>query len=132
MRLQFFYIRDLCKFIELLVEQHPQEHVYNLGNEPVSIRQWVDLCYQAAGTAVPNYVQVEGVEQRQFFPFYDYEYELDTQSQQELLPELTPLDQGLRESFAWYENHHAELRAKPYMAYIDEHFEVEIYSRYLW
>ena len=42
MKLQFFHIRDLCKFIDILLERHPQQHIFNVGNKDlISIREWV-------------------------------------------------------------------------------------------
>ena len=50
MKLQFFHVEDLCRFIDILVERHPKQHIFNVGNkESISIRDWVTLCYQAAG-----------------------------------------------------------------------------------
>ena len=50
MKLQFFHVEDLCRFIDILVERYPKQHIFNVGNkESISIRDWVTLCYQAAG-----------------------------------------------------------------------------------
>ena len=46
LKLQFFYIKDLCRMMEAIIEKRPAEHLYNVGNtEVISIRQWVKLCY---------------------------------------------------------------------------------------
>lgn len=120
MRLQFFHVRDLCRFIDVIIAQQPQQHVFNVGNpELVSVREWVELCYRAAGKPL-ECVAVHNVPQRSFFPFYDYQYELDVRAQRELMPETTPLAEGLRESYAWYSTHRNEVVPKPYMQFIDE------------
>lgn len=120
MRLQFFHVRDLCRFIDVIIAQQPQQHVFNVGNpESVSVREWVELCYRAAGKPL-ECVAVHNVPQRSFFPFYDYQYELDVRAQRELMPETTPLAEGLRESYAWYSAHRNEVVPKPYMKFIDE------------
>lgn len=120
MRLQFFHVRDLCRFIDVIIAQQPQQHVFNVGNpESVSVREWVELCYHAAGKPL-ECVAVHNVPQRSFFPFYDYQYELDVRAQCELMPETTPLAEGLRESYAWYSTHRNEVVPKPYMKFIDE------------
>ncbi|MEY8564173.1 NAD-dependent epimerase/dehydratase family protein [Bifidobacterium pseudolongum] len=120
MRLQFFHVRDLCRFIDVIIAQQPQQHVFNVGNpELVSVREWVELCYRAAGKPL-ECVAVHNVPQRSFFPFYDYQYELDVRAQRELMPETTPLAEGLRESYAWYSAHRNEVVPKPYMKFIDE------------
>ena len=39
MKLQFFHVEDLCRFIDILVERHPKQHIFNVGNkESISIR----------------------------------------------------------------------------------------------
>ena len=53
MKLQFFYIDDLCKVIETIIKNHPEEKIQNVGNEePVSIKEWVKLCYEVVGKDV--------------------------------------------------------------------------------
>ncbi len=40
-RLQFFHIRDLCRFTEALLSKRPGRHIFNVGNrDGVSIREW--------------------------------------------------------------------------------------------
>lgn len=119
--LQFFHIRDLCRFIDVLLAQHPQQRVFNVGNpEAVSAREWVELCYAAAGkTAQCEEVHAE-IDQRSYFSFYDYAYMLDVQRQMQLLQELTPLAEGLQESFAWYVSHTDAVKKKPFLDYIDQ------------
>lgn len=120
MRLQFFYINDLCRFMDIILEQKPECHIFNVGNrETVSIREWVALCY---GIAVKKaeFVSVDReIEQRAYFSFYDYEYCLDVAEQNKLMPETKTLEEGLRESFEWYLEHSDMVNRKPYMEYID-------------
>ncbi len=53
MKLQFFYIRDLCKFIDILLKNKPSQHIFNVGNmESISVRKWVELCYEVVGSEV--------------------------------------------------------------------------------
>ena len=70
MKLQFFYIRDLCRFIDVLLEKKPNHHVFNVGNkEVVSIRDWVDICYSIVGKTV-EFINVDKkIEQRNYFSF---------------------------------------------------------------
>lgn len=121
--LQFFYIEDLCRFIGLLLEKQPPQRVYNVGNpQAVTARQWVEMCYRALGKT-PEFASVPGdVPQRSYFPFLDYAYRLDVSAQQELMPEVKDLQAGLAESYAWYRAHKGEVRVKPLLSYIDEHF----------
>lgn len=121
MKLQFFHVRDLCRFIEALLKDHPDDHIFNVGNkDTVTVKEWVELCYQAAGKAAA-YINVDkSIPQREYFCFYDYEYVLDVSRQNELMPETEPLAQGLKEEYDWYRNHLDSIdHRKPYMDYID-------------
>ncbi|MEE1296840.1 MAG: NAD-dependent epimerase/dehydratase family protein [Bifidobacterium sp.] len=119
-RLQFFHIRDLCLFVERVIEQQPEQHIFNVGNpQTVSVGEWVEMCYRAADRAMAPCVNVTGIEQRLFFPFHDYEFALDVRAQQKILPTLTPLEQGLRESYEWYCTYRHNVNVKPYLEYID-------------
>ena len=122
MKLQFFNVHDLCRFMEILLEKHPEHHIFNVGNSaPVTVKEWVELCYQAAGKT-PGFVSVdESVFQRDYFCFHDYEYVLDVSRQNEWMHETTPLERGLREEFEWYKtNPDSVYYKKPYMEYIDK------------
>ena len=122
MRLQFFHVDDLCRFMDIILEQKPSQHIFNVGNrETVSVRDWAALCYQAAGNQA-EFVRVDAdIAQRNYFSFYDYEYRLDVTVQEGLMPDTKPLGEGLRESFAWYLAHPGEVSVKPYLQYIDAH-----------
>ncbi|MDE6363094.1 MAG: NAD-dependent epimerase/dehydratase family protein [Lachnospiraceae bacterium] len=121
MKLQFFHVRDLCRCIEAILELHPSERIYNVGNEEcVSVREWVKLCYRAAGRTV-EFAQVhQDINQREYFCFHDYEYQLDVTRQRTLISDTIPLEEGLLESYLWYQEHKEEVNRKGYMAYIDE------------
>ena len=121
MPLQFFYVDDLCRIIEPIIDKRPTDHIINVGNkESVSIREWVGLCYECAGKK-PEFVQVDpGIEQRNYFSFYNYPYELDVEIQSGLLKDTTKLKEGLTKSYEWYKVHSEEVRKKPYIEYIDE------------
>ena len=126
MKLQFFHIYDLCRFIDVILNNKPHQHIFNVGNKDVvSIRKWVELCYQIVGKQV-DFVNVEDdTEQRNYFSFYHYEYYLDVSKQYELMQDVKslydvkPLYDGLEESFEWYKNNSGEVIQKPYFDYID-------------
>lgn len=121
MKLQFFNVLDLCRFIEIILNKHPKNHIFNVGNkDTVSVREWVKLCYKAVGKDV-QFINVEkNIPQRDYFCFYDYEYVLDVSKQSELMPETVPLEQGLKEEFEWYKNNPDSIyNRKPYLNYID-------------
>lgn len=121
MQLQFFHVKDLCGLLETIIETKPAAHIMNVGNpQTVSVREWVTQCYACFGK-VPSFVNVDQeIAQRQYFPFYDYEYCLDVRRQQEIYPCTIPLQEGLKEAAAWYLSHEDEVSKKPYLAYIGE------------
>ncbi len=123
MQLQFFHVEDLCRFIDVLLVRKPEQHVFNVGNvETVSIRQWVEMCYDIVGKEVEFKNVYENIEQRNYFSFYDYEYYLDVSKQHELLPNDKDMCKGLKEAFAWYKDYEDEVNKKPFFAFIDETF----------
>ena len=122
MGLQFFHVEDLCRFMEALLARRPDQHIFNVGNpEPVSIREWAQLCYDAAGIPLSAISLGEDHPRWAYFPFRDYEYQLDVSKQAKLLPTLKPLSEGLREEYDWFRAHREEVRRKDYISYIDEH-----------
>ena len=119
MKLQFFHVEDLCRFIEILLTEHPAERVYNVGNpDAVTIADWVKLCYDAVGADLET-VSVEGHPQRSFFCFHDYGYHLDVTRQTVLMPDVKSLAEGLKESYEWFRQHRDAVMRRPYMEYID-------------
>jgi dTDP-glucose 4,6-dehydratase len=122
MKLQFFNVSDLCRFIEIIIEKHPKNHIFNVGNrETVTIKKWVELCYKAV-EKTPEFVSVEkSIPQRDYFCFYDYEYILDVSKQNALMTETVHLEQGLKKEFEWYKNNlDSVYNRKPYIEYIDK------------
>lgn len=121
MKLQFFHVDDLCRFMDILLEQKPKRHIFNVGNrETVSVLDWVAMCYRAAGKTA-DFINVEDdMEQRNYFPFYNYEYYLDVEEQDRLMPVKKDLEKGLKESFAWYQSNEDEVKKKPFMEFIDK------------
>lgn len=126
MKLQFYFVGDLCRFIDAILEIKPKTKILNVGNkESVTVREWVEICYEVSGKK-PIMVNVaEDIEQRNYFSFYNYEYCLDTSLHDELLPQTTPISYGLRESYEWYINHQNEVKKKDYIEYIDTHLSEE-------
>ena len=119
MKMQFFHVEDLCRFMEILLERHPENKIFNVGNpEAVTIADWVQLCYDAVGTELET-VRVDGHPQRAYFCFHDYDYYLDVAKQTELMPDGKPLAEGLKESYEWFRQHRDAVMRRPYMEYID-------------
>lgn len=122
MKLQFFNVFDLCRFIEILIDKHPDNHIFNVGNkEIITVKEWVKLCYKAVDKDVQFISVDKSVPQRDYFCFYDYEYVLDVSKQDELMPETLPLSKGLKEEYEWYKNNTDSIyNRKPYTEYIDK------------
>lgn len=120
MKLQFFHVRDLCRFMETILEKHPSDHIFNAGNEEgISVREWVKQCYKAVGQT-PTFVEVEqDIHQRKYFSFADYEYYLDVSRQKALIGSTISLEEGLKESYLWYQGHRQKVDRRGYIEYID-------------
>ncbi len=126
MPLQFNHIDDLCRLIAILLEKKPDVRIYNTGDpQPVTVRRWVELCYQAVGAPLRLISVDESHPQRSYFPFYPYAYQLDVSRQQALLPDPIPLAKGLRESLSWYRRHPEGVKKRDYQGYIDSHLAGE-------
>ena len=124
MKLQFFHVKDLCKVMEEILHKKPKMHVFNVGNkEAVTIHDWVNMCYRAAGAQLEVKNVYEEINTRNYFCFTDYEYMLDVIKQDEVLSDTITLEEGLKEAFLWYKDHQDEVNKKPYFEYIDEHLK---------
>lgn len=123
MLLQFIHVYDLCRLIEIILLKRPEQKIFNAGNEPVTIAEWVDACYRAVGKA-PELIYVNnGAVQHKYFPFLDYGYILDVSAQMELLPELIPLDEGLRRSYEWYRLNRDLVKKRNFVEYIEKNIK---------
>ncbi|MDU5722294.1 MAG: NAD-dependent epimerase/dehydratase family protein [Clostridium butyricum] len=124
MKLQFFHVDDLCKVIEKILEKHPTNHIYNVGNtESIDINTFIELCYKVVGIPLEKVYVTKHNNQRDYFSFYDYEYSLDVTKQSELLMEEKDLFEGLKESYKWFKNNYNEVEKKDYIKYIEENFK---------
>ncbi|MBR3666506.1 MAG: NAD-dependent epimerase/dehydratase family protein [Ruminococcus sp.] len=125
MKLQFFHIGDMCRFMELLIKKKPKKHIFNVGYpEAVTIKEWVKLCYETVGE-VPVFNEVhDDIPQRSYFPFYDYEYILDVSDMLKLMPELTPLSVSMTESYEWFGGNRGLIVRKPLIEFIDANKEI--------
>ena len=118
MKLQFFYIGDLCRMIDELLATRPEQHIYNVGNEEaITIKEWVTLCYEVAGRKATFRNIYDDISYREYFCFYDYEYMLDVERQNKILKGTTPMKAGLEEAFAWYQNHQADINRRDYKSF---------------
>ena len=121
--LQFFDVEDLCRFMEILLEKQPKEHIFNIGNTEITdVKGWVESCYDVLGKK-PQFKYVSGgINQREYFPFYNYGYILDVRRQNTLMPGSKPLKIGLEQSYKWYMNNKDKVYRKNYFEFIDKNF----------
>ena len=129
MKLQFFDVEDLCIFIEKIITNKPENHIFNVGNpETVSIEEWVRLCYRIIGK-IPDIrcIQPE-INQRLYFPFRNYEYILDVTRQTKIMPTVKPLEIGLKQSYDWYKNNRELIVRKDYLQYIKNSMQRRLYN----
>ena len=123
MPLQFFYIGDMCRFIEVLVGKAPARKIFNVGNsETVTVEKWVKMCYRVLGIS-PELRYVKGHDARDYFCFRDYGYRLDVTEQNRLMPDTEPLEEGLIRSYEWFKDNRELVRRKDYFKYISENFD---------
>lgn len=117
--LQFFDIEDMCRFIGILLDKRPEQRIFNVGNpERVTVNGWVKRCYGVLDKR-PVCVYVDGnIPQRSYFPFYDYDYKLDVSAMLELMPEVKPLEEGLRQSYEWFAENRELIARKPLLEFI--------------
>lgn len=124
MPLQFFHVEDLCRIMEIIIEKHPLFHVINVGNtEIIDINQYVELCYQAAGAKLEKVFVTNHPQQRDYFSFYEYSYQLEVEKQNQLIPKQKDLLEGLKESYCWYSMNKGSVVRKDYISFIDSNFK---------
>lgn len=120
MMLQFFHVYDLCRFADIVLQKKPDRHIFNVGNRKlISVREWVEICYNIAGKSAEFVKVYDDIEQRNYFSFYNYEYCLDVSEQYKLMTDTMPLYDGLKDSFEWYKNNPDKVIRKPFLEYID-------------
>lgn len=123
MKLQFFHVEDICRFIDIILEKKPSQHIFNVGNkEAVSVYDWVKTCYDIAGKPLEVVKIFDDIEQRNYFSFYNYEYYLDVTKQYELMPETKSLEDGLKEAYDWYVGNPDKVNKKPFIDFIEMNF----------
>lgn len=120
MKLQFIHAKDVCRFIDILLCSTPKHTVFNIGTEPVTILEWVTQCY-ACVDKIPKIVHVhDKIEQRNYFPFYDYSYELNVSRMNKLMPHTIGLSDGLLRAYKQYSNNKSQVTPKNYLQFIEK------------
>lgn len=121
--LQFVYARDICRFTDKLLLDSPKQNIFNIGSAPMTAQDWVTKCYAAVGKT-PRFAYVDGTtEQRNYFPFYNYSYELDCTEQKKIMHDLTDFEVGINNTYKQYANNKTLVKRKDYINFIDEHLQ---------
>lgn len=124
MKMQFFLAKDLCRLMEVIINEKPQQRIFNVGNkEAISVKDWVALCYEIVGAKLETVSVMEDIWQREYFCFADYEYYLDVTKQNELLKDVAPLKEGLQQAFEWYRNNQQDVGKRGYIDNIKQRWE---------
>lgn len=123
LRLQFFDVSDLCRFIGVILEKKPAEHIFNVGNpDTVTVSEWVRLCFEAAGKVPQIKTAPKEHFVRNYFCFYDYDYALNVTRMRGLMPDVKPLARGIREEYEQYKSDPGAAVKRDYFKYIRENF----------
>ena len=124
MKLQFFHAKDLARLMEMILEKKPEQHIFNVGNkEAITVKEWVELCYDIVGTKLETVPVLEDIWQREYFCFADYEYYLDVTKQDALLDQVVPMREGLEEAYDWYQGNQQDVGKRPYLDFIDQRWK---------
>ena len=109
--------------MDAVLNARPARHIFNAGNkDTISVREWAELCYKVAGKQAEFVEVFEETGQRNYFCFDNYEYCIDVSKQDKLLADTKHMDEGLRESFEWYQKNESQVEKMPYLDFIDRSF----------
>ncbi len=120
LKLQFVHVEDVCRFAEILLLEKPAENIFNIGNTPVTVSEWARACYAAADKAPTLRRCRKAIEQRLYFPFFAYSYELDDARAKILMPERIGLQDGNKRAYAHYSHDKSCVKRKGYIKFISE------------
>lgn len=121
--LQFYHVNDLCNLIQTIIKTSPSSHIINVGNQKtVSANEYAKLCYDIVGKHLNIKYITDGTFERNYFPFYNYSYTLDVNILKAIQSKTIPLETGLEQSYRWFTENKNKVIIKPYIQYIDTHF----------
>jgi len=108
-KLQFIYTTDLANIIIKLCDI-PLEPVsiWNVGNrKSITTIEWIECCSKIVGkaaTVIAYDYKLHNKNEREFFPFYDYDNILDVSKINKIFSSETDFMLGLQNSYLWYKN----------------------------
>ena len=114
--IQFSHVEDVANAVVTLLK-HPTGEHYNIGDSyGITFRSWVEECIKVTGEKceiIEFDNEKHGYNSRDFFPFYDYQYVLDSEKLGEIYKSKISLDEGLKKAFNWYGKNKESIVKKP-------------------
>lgn len=114
--IQFSHVEDVANAVITLLK-YPTGESYNIGDSyGINFKMWAEKCMEAIGekTEIIEFENEKyGYNSREFFPFYDYQYVLDTKKLDEIYKSQISLEEGLKKSYEWYKNNEDKVMKKP-------------------
>lgn len=124
LKLQFFDVEDLCRFIDTVTVKKPETRIFNVGNpDTVTAEEWVRYCFEATDKVPEICLAPPNDYVRNYFCFYDYDYSLDVAEMLRLMPETKPLKQCICEEYEWYMKNPEAVVKRRYIDYIRKNFQ---------
>lgn len=114
---QFIHIEDLYKCIlELCRYSEVNGQAFNIGNiRGITFKGFIELCMNVAGrnTEIKQFdYKKTDYKCRDFFPFHDYQYMLDTRKLEKYFVPKVSMIEGLKRSFEWYKSNQDKVKRK--------------------
>lgn len=127
---QFYHIDDLANMVyKLLVDKDSYGNIYNVGDSyGITFKEWVKKCIMATGKEAEilefDYKNSD-YNLRDFFPYHDYQYILDTKKIEDICKTKVILETGLQKAYEWYIKNEDKVIKKPQLL-INENKILEI------
>lgn len=124
-KLQFIYTTDLAYIIITLIKSNSiNKTIFNVGNKKaISILEWIQLCEKVVGkkaTIVEYDYKRGGKNERDFFPFFDYDNVLNVDEINKVYNKETNFLKGLEFSYDWYIENKDYIKFKPNISHNEE------------
>lgn len=116
--IQFCHVEDLANIVvEMLDNEKSFGKTYNVGDSyGISFKAWVGKCMEAYGekTEIIEFDnKIQKFDSRDFFPYYEYQYILDTREIEKIYINKIELVEGLKKALEWYNNNEHKVFKKP-------------------
>lgn len=103
---QFLHIEDLFLIIKKIIELNLTNKIFNVGDkEGITFKGWIEKCMKVYGKEteiIEFYYKEKNYKDRDFFPFYDYQYFLEVDKISQIIEPSISLEEGLKRALKWY------------------------------